>query len=163
MATMPFYLVFVQSLPEAMILICLGLVLAGIQPCLKQVFLIALFTSLASYFVRSLPLPPGANVLFMLPLFIILLVYIHRLTYVAATISTFIGFISLSLFELVFNFAVSAITGITVRDALNDPLWRVLFPLPEFVILTVVIIILLRYHISFFDINDYLRPEDEKL
>lgn len=167
METIPFYLVFLQSLPEAMILLCLGLVLTGIKPCLKQVFLIALFVSLASYFVRNLPLPLGVNILivnilFLLPLFIILLVYIHRLAYVAATVSTFMGFIFLSLAEMVLNFVVSAITGVTVLEALNNPVWRVLFPLPEFFILSAVIILLQRYHITFFEIHDYLRPEGHK-
>lgn len=67
MDIMPIYLIFLHSIPETAILVSLGLVLTGLKPDLARILLVAFITSLASYFIRTLPLPPGINVFIQLP------------------------------------------------------------------------------------------------
>ena len=159
MDIMPIYLILLQSMPETAILVSLGLVLTGIKPALARILLVALLTSLASSFIRTLPLPPGINVFLQLPILITLLAYICRIPVTYAVIASFVGLISLGITETILNFIIFAITGISVQQALSNDLWRVLFPLPEFLILVGIILVLIRYHITIFDIQGVLETE----
>ncbi|PKM76938.1 MAG: hypothetical protein CVU90_10205 [Firmicutes bacterium HGW-Firmicutes-15] len=159
MEMMPTYLVFLHSMPETAILVSLGLVLIGIKPALTRILLVAFFTSLASYFIRTLPLSPGINVFLQLPILIILLAYICRLPVTYAVITSFVGLISLGITETMLNFIIYALTGISIQQALSNDLWRILFPLPEFLILVAIILVLIRYDITIFDIYGVLETE----
>ncbi|AFV11681.1 hypothetical protein Tph_c14720 [Thermacetogenium phaeum DSM 12270] len=166
MERMPLYLVVFQSIPETAILISLGLTLLGFKPKLKSVLIIASLESLASFLIRTLPLTPGINVFLQLPVLIVLTACCCSLNLLDAALASLLGLVVLALTETVFNLLISAVSGIAVRQALEDPLLRLLFPLPEFVFLTVVIIILRRYNLALFDIQELKSLErlkgDEK-
>lgn len=153
MDTMPLYLVFLHSIPENVILILLGLVLIGVRPSLARVLWVALLVALASYFIRALPLPPGINVFIQLPVLILLLAFLCSLHLTYATVASFLGLILLGLAETVYNLVVPALTGITVQQAMDIPLWRALYPLPEYVLLGLVIMALIRYDVVIYDIR----------
>jgi hypothetical protein len=159
MGIMPFYLVFLHSIPETMILIFLGLLFIGIKPSLNRVLLVAVLTSLASYFIRALPLPPGINVFLQLPILIGLLAYIGRLPLVYSTVASFLGLILIGVAETIYSIIAAAITGITVQEALANPLWRALYPLPDYLILALIIIILIRKDIVVFKIREVFEKE----
>lgn len=166
MDKMPLYLVLLQSTPETAILISLGLVMIGVKPRLISVIMAALITSVACYLIRALPLPPGVNVLLQLPVLLSLMVLMCRLQLIPAAIASFIGIICLSLTELLFNSLVFAVTGVSVMEAIAHPIWRILYPLPEFTFLIVIIIMLHHYGISLFNLSDTdeleLTSHDEK-
>jgi len=159
-------MVFLQSLPETAILISLGLVLIGVQPRLLPVLLIALITAISCYFIRALPLPPGVNILLQIPIMIAMLVLLLRIRLASAVIASFLGIICVSLTEIIFNGLISAVTGITVLEAVGNPFWRILFPLPEFVFLITVILILKHHGITLFNLSEINELEhksnDEK-
>lgn len=159
---MPFYLVFLQSLPDTAILIYLGLVLVGVDlPSFKKVLLTALLTGLVSYFVRRLPLPPGVNILIQLPFLILFLVIICRLSIITSTITSFIGLIGLILAETILDSCISALTGISIQTALAHPLLRLLFPLPEYAIISGCIILMKHYHLVVFDLYAFMDSEKD--
>lgn len=166
MDRMPFYLVVFQSVPETAILISLGLTLLGFKPKLKSVLVIASLESLASFLIRCLPLPPGINVFLQLPVLIVLTACCCDLNLPDAALASLLGLVVLALTETAFNFLISAVSGIAVRQALEDPLLRLLFPLPEFAFLTAAILILRRYNLALFDIQELKSLErlkgDEK-
>lgn len=166
MDRMPFYLVVFQSVPETAILISLGLTLLGFKPKLKSVLVIASLESLASFLIRCLPLPPGINVFIQLPVLIVLTACCCGLNLPDAALASLLGLVVLALTETAFNFLISAVSGIAVRQALEDPLLRLLFPLPEFAFLTAAILILRRYNLALFDIQELKSLErlkgDEK-
>jgi len=163
MDIMPIYLILLHSVPETAILVSLGLVLIGLKPAPGRILLVAFLTSLASYFIRNLPLPPGINVFFQLPILIILLAYICRLSVTYAVIASFVGLISLGITETILNFIIFALTGISVQKALSNELWRILFPLPEYLILVGIILVLIRYDITIFDIHGYFGDGEDHL
>lgn len=166
MDRMPFYLVVFQSVPETAILISLGLTLLGFKPKLKSVLVIAFLESLASFQIRGLPLPPGINVFIQLPVLVVLTACCCGLNLIYAALASLLGLIVLALTETAFNFLISAVSGIAVRQALENPLLRLLFPLPEFAFLTVTILILRRFNLALFDIQELKSLErlkdDEK-
>ncbi len=162
MDRMPFYLVVFQSLPETAILISLGLTLVGFKPKLKSVLIIASLESLVSFLIRSLPLPPGVNVFLQLPVLVVLMACFCSLDLLDAALASLLGLVVLALAETAFNLLISEVSGIAVRQALEDPLLRLLFPLPEFAFLTVMIFILRHYNLALFDIRELKNLEQLK-
>lgn len=154
MEVKPIYFILLQSLPETAILISLGLALIGVKPRLKETMLIAFLISLAAYAIRSLWLPAGINVLIQLPILILLVALLYHLRIIYAFFASCMGLISLGLTETVFNSLITGISGITIDHALNNSWLHLLFPLPEFVFLFIVILILLHYDLALFDIRE---------
>ena len=154
MGTMPFYLVFLHAIPETVILILLGTLLIGLKLPWQRVLLVAALTSLASYFIRVLPLPPGVNVFLQLPVLIGLLAYFCWLPLTYATVASFLGLILLGVSETIYNIPIAALTGISLQQALENPLWRALYPLPNFVLMGLIIAALIRYNVVVYDIGD---------
>lgn len=159
MDKMPVYLIFLHSIPETAILIALGLALIGIKFSPARILLVAFITSLASYFIRNLPLPPAFNVFLQLPILIILLVFICKLKVTHATIASFVGLITLGFSETILNSIMHVLTGISAQQALGNQLWRILYPLPEFLILIGIVWVFTRYGITIFDIQDVGETE----
>jgi len=162
MDKMPFYLVFLQALPESAILVALGLILIGVKPRLLPLFLVALINALASYYIRALPIAPGVNMLLQLPLLIVLIASIIQVPFTFAMLATFLGLICVALAEIVFNSIIPMVTGISLMEALANPLWRILFPLPEFMFLFIVILVLIRYEKSIFNLLEFNETEQVK-
>ncbi len=153
MDTIPLHLFLFHSILENIILILLGLLLIGVRPPLPRLMWVALLMALASYYIRTLPLSPGINVFIQLPVLIVLLAYICPLQLTYATVASFLGLILLGLAETVYNLVVPAITGITVQQVMDAPLLRALYPLPEYLLLGLVIVALSRYHVVIYDIR----------
>jgi hypothetical protein len=162
MDIMPFYLMVFQSIPETAILIFLGLTLIGVKPRLKHVLIIALIESLASFLIRSFPLAPGINVFIQLPVLVALTAYICRLHVIYAALASFLGLVGIALTETVFNFIISTISGIPVRQALNNPMLKLLFPIPEFIFLIAIILLLRHYNLVLFDVQELKNLEQIK-
>ena len=134
MESMPFYLVLVQSFPDSLILLYLGLGLMGIKLDWSRVLLISLIIALISYAIHLSPLPPGISILIQLFLLVVLLSMLGRIAFTSASLIGVLGLIVLSFFEIVFIALITAITGISITQVMNDPCC-VVSPLPEFVIL----------------------------
>lgn len=154
MEVKPIYLILFQSFPETAVLISLGLVLIGVKPRLKETICIAFVISLAAYKIRALLLPAGMNVLIQLPVLVLLVAALYHLRIVYAFLASCMGLICLGLTETVFNSLLAKISRISIDQALSDPLLHLLFPLPEFIFLAVVVLILLHFDLAVFDIRE---------
>lgn len=135
MDNMPFYLVFVQSLPETIIIIYIGLTLIDVKPSFLKVVGIAFTAALFDYFLRSLPMPLGGNVFIQITLLTALLWYVCKIPLNLGLISIILGFLCVSAAEVIFNAIVFFVTGVSPPQAMEVPLWRMLYPLPEFAFL----------------------------
>jgi sensor histidine kinase regulating citrate/malate metabolism len=60
---------------------------------------------------------------------------------------------------MIFIPLVAAVSGISIQAALAHPLWRILFPIPEFIFLTFLIIFLRRKRINIFKTFNIDMPE----
>lgn len=148
METMPFYLVIIQSFPETLILIYLGLALTGLKADWKRILVVALLTALASYIIRSFSIPAGINIIIQLLILIMLLSPLAQISVYKAALASITGLILLSFIEIVCNALITAVTGISIWQALNDPWLRIIFPLPQFLILVLVVLLINRYRTS---------------
>jgi len=156
---MPFYLVFLQSMPESAIIVALGLALIGVKPRLLQLLLVAFITALFSYFIRALPLPPGINIILQFPIMVMLITYLVQIPISFAVLATSLGIICITLVEMIFNTSIPLITDISVMEAIANPFWRVLFPLPEFIFMIIVILGLNHYEKSLLNLPEYKEME----
>jgi hypothetical protein len=105
---------------------------------------------------------PGIHIFIQLPVLIVLTAYFCRLNIKYAALASFLGLISISLTETVFNLIISKLTGITLKQVLTDPLLRLIFPIPEFVFLTLLVLILARKKIALFNIQELRDLEQAK-
>ena len=158
MEQMPLYMVSLQSFPETLILIYIGLVLAGAKVSDKNIIIIALIGATLSYFIRILPIPPGSNVFIQLPVIVILLFGVCKLSLWLSVVSIILGFLCVSFAEMLFIPLVSYISGISIQEALATPLWRILFPLPEFAFLALITFYLRHKDIHIFKVINTDMP-----
>ncbi|MDD3853928.1 MAG: Spo0B domain-containing protein [Syntrophomonadaceae bacterium] len=145
MERLPFYLVLVQSFPETVILVYLGLGVTGLKLDWRRILLVSLLITLASYLIRPSPLPAGISILIQLLLLVGLLSILGRLSFARASLVGVLGLVVLSFFEITFNALITAITGISITQVMNDPWMHLLFPLPEFAVLGLIAFLLNKY------------------
>jgi len=148
MDNMPLYLVFLQSLPETLIVIYLGLALIDSKPPFKKVLLIALVVSLLSYVIRYFMPVIGVNAVVQIFLIIILLSYLCKMPIYVALISTILGFLGVSMAEIIFNPLVGIAIGQSLGQVMVNPVLRILYPLPEFSFLTALILWLYKKQLN---------------
>lgn len=163
MDKMPVYLIFLQSMPEAFLLVSLGSSLLGFRLEMKKVLAVALIMAVAAYFVRALPLIPGMQVLIMAPVMVALTALLCRLDLKYAITVVFLGLLIISAAENIFSPVISAITGISIKTVITEPGIRLLFPLPEFSFLAVLLIMLRSKNIVLFNIPDLMNIQQGEL
>ncbi|MGB9886602.1 MAG: hypothetical protein ACPLRW_06345 [Moorellales bacterium] len=130
MDRMPLLALFLQAIPEGLILITLGLVLAGVRPRLVPVGVVAVGESVAMYFIRSLPIPFGVHTLCGLGIIAAGLRFLVPLTWRTAFLAAVLGGISVLAAESLGLPLVTALFGVS-REALLANAWlRVTLPLP---------------------------------
>ncbi len=134
---MPWTALFFQSIPEEIIQVALGLGLIGRYPRMRFIMAVGIAGGVFSFFFRRLPFDFGVHTLAQLIVLILLLRFIVRVDYFEATLSAFLGVLAVGIVEGVTIPIVSYLTGISFETALRDPWLRVVFPLPDEIILGV--------------------------
>lgn len=152
-------LLLLQSIPETVLLAYIGLLLIGIKPKLKENIIIAIIVSLVSLLIRVLALPTGFNVLLQLPVLILLVVYFYKLSKLYAVLASFLGLISIGLVQITLLFIIPKISGISIEYALIHPLIYCIYCFPENLILFIIVILIYRYDLAFFNIQQIKNIE----
>lgn len=147
---MPWQAIIFQSIPESVILISLGLGLLGLYPPFKKVVLVAIIYSLSSVVIRGLPLPFGAHTLILLPLLAVLLKLFFKMDWWKMATATLLGTIIFGLVESISIPLMLTLTGYDLATVMRDPWLRVVFPLPDEIILGTLAWIIWRKGLSLF-------------
>lgn len=147
-------LILFQFLPEMTILSALSLFLVGYKIRLKQLVIIGIIGALLASVVKSHQLLPIVSTLIIAFILIILLVIIYKIDVISASIATFLGIVVLGFVEAANYFFVNAGTGITMQQAMEDLTLRLLFPLPEYILLTVVILVCQKYNFALINLKE---------
>jgi len=147
-------LILFQFLPEMTILAALSLLLSGYKIKLKKLIIIGICGALLASVVRSLQLLPILNTLIIAFIMITLLMAIYKLDVSSASIATFLGVIVLGLVEAANYFFVNAVTGITIQQAMGDLTLRLLFPLPEYIFLTILLFVCHKYNFVLINVKE---------
>jgi signal transduction histidine kinase len=136
------------SLPEAMLVAALGITITGLRPHLGQLFIISIFHSLVSYIIRSSQVPFGLHTIILLLAFIFIIHAVTRLNLITSTLAGLAGLTVFAVVEMLIAPQLLRITGYTYEQALNDPILRIYFFLPEAAAIILIIIFCRRYRIN---------------
>lgn len=147
---MPWQAIVFQSIPESIILVSLGLGLLGLYPPFKKVVLISITYSLSSVIIRALPFPFGVHTLILLPWLTVLLKSFFKMDWWKAFTAALLGTIIFGLVESISTPFLLSLTGYDLGTVMRDPWLRVLFPLPDEVLLGCLAWIVWRKRLFFF-------------
>jgi len=145
---MPWTALIFQSIPEAIILVTLGLALVGEYPRMKSIVVVGVLGALFSFFFRRLPLDFGIHTLSQLLILILLVNLILKLGFIKSSIAAFLGMLAVGVLEGFSIPFISFLTGVAFKDALRDPLLRIIFPLPDEIILGLAAYLCRKRHFS---------------
>ncbi|WP_258359453.1 hypothetical protein [Moorella sulfitireducens (nom. illeg.)] len=148
MDIMPWTALIFQSIPEEIIIITLGLALVGEYPRMRGIVVVAIIGALFSFFFRRLPVSFGIHTLTVIVVFTLLMRLTLRVNLIKGLVASILGILLLGIIESISIPLVSSLTGISIDVALRDPWLRVLFPLPDEIILGVMAYYCRRRHFS---------------
>ncbi|MDK2887142.1 MAG: hypothetical protein PWP72_19 [Thermoanaerobacter sp.] len=138
MDKMPLIALIFQSIPESILILALGLTLMGVELKWKRIFPAALISSLASYFVRELPIPYGIHTLIGICVLTLLVIIFFRTSFSVAISAAMIGIAILASVEMLILPVIFSLIGErTINKIWSSPALRVLLAIPELVVLGV--------------------------
>lgn len=138
MDRMPLLALIFQSIPESVIILTLGLTLMGIELKWKRIIPAAMLSSLASYFVRELPIPYGLHTFIGIIIITLLVLLFFRISLVIALNVALVGIVSLALVELLYWPFLLLITNHNITAIWHSQTLRILAAVPELVTLSLI-------------------------
>ncbi|CEP69447.1 Uncharacterized [Moorella glycerini] len=162
MDIMPWTALVFQSIPEEIILVTLGLALVGEYPRMKGIVVVGIIGAVFSFYFRRLSLDFGVHTLALIIALALAIRLILRLNFFKGLIASSLGILALGIVESISIPIVSNLTGISVATALHDPWLRVLFPLPDEIVLGLVAYFCRRRHFSLIFGDGLLRSHKRK-
>lgn len=126
---------FLQSLPENLIILYLGLLWTGTRVGVRKLMPLALIGTGGSFVIRSLPLAFGFHTLIQLAMLILLVQFCIKQNWKASIVAALLGSLAMGLAESLFDPLILSQMHITYTELLSDPLLRVLVPLPHLIFL----------------------------
>ncbi len=150
MDKMPFLAILLQSIPESIIILCLGLAIIGIRPDFRKVLPAAILSSMVSWLVRDLTLPFGVHTIIGVITVSSLFIIFFRISPLKAIVATLFAFSSLIAVEAVLVPIITNLVGIAgFQDAWGHPILRVVLAVPELILLCGLAYLLIKFNISF--------------
>lgn len=152
MDVMPWQAVVFISIPEAFLIMLMGLVLTGLRPDLKRLAIAAVIQAVGSYFIRSMNFPYGVHILIQLVTMAVLAKLILRYRWLVVVPGILLGAAIFSgiLDQLYFPFVLRIVP---LEVILSSPWVRVLVSLPEQAAMLVIILLCYKYGFRVFDVT----------
>lgn len=161
MDQMPINVVLFASIPEAIIIISLGLILIGIRPPWKNVILAAIFQSAIAYIVRK-NVEFGMHTLILLATMTILVWLIIKVPFFKSFIGMLIGIIINTLVEGLFLLFIPKIIGISLGEIMSRSWLRIGVFLPQFSALCLLFYLCRKYNFTLEKEIRLLKVKDQK-
>lgn len=154
---MPLLIILFASIPEEFLITVLGLKLFGvkIRPLIGKIVVVAILQAAISFSVRLLPLPFGIHTILQIPLFALSLYLILGLPYLYSLV---VILISATLYTILDASIIPLLlywSGIPLEEVLTNTTLRLLFFIPQFTVMLLLVIIVSLKKIKIFDINNY--------
>ena len=147
MDNMPLIAIFLQSVPECFIFYWLALQLFMISISFPRLFCIAIIYGICSYFIRGFAIAFGIHTVLQTLLLILLLIAIMKIPLYQSIVVSLFGAFTAITFEMLFAQILLSITGLTFHNVINDPLLRVIFPLPHMIFALLIVFIIRKNNI----------------
>ncbi len=152
MDVMPWQAVVFISIPEAFLIMLMGLVLTGLKPDLKRLAIAAVIQAIGSYFIRGMNFPYGVHILIQLVTMAVLAKLCLRYRWAVVMPGILLGAAIFTgiLDQLYFSFVLRIMS---LDVILSSPWIRVLVSLPEQATMLVIILLCYKYGFRVFDVT----------
>ncbi len=152
MDVMPWQAVVFISIPEAFLIMLMGLVLTGLKPDLKRLAMAAVIQAVGSYFIRGMDFPYGVHILIQLVTMAVLAKLCLRYRWSAVVPGILLGAaIFTGILDQLYFLLILKIVSLEV--ILNNAWIRVLVSLPEQAAMLVIILLCYKYNFKVFDVT----------
>ena len=154
MDVMPWQAVVFISIPEAFLLMLMGLALTGLRPDLKRLAAAAVIQAVGSFFIRQLYFPYGVHILMQVATMTVLAKF--ALNYRWSTVLPGI-FLGVAIFTGILDqLYFPIVLRIVSLEAILSNAWvRVLVSLPQQAVMLLIVWLCYRYNFKIFDITAF--------
>jgi len=140
MDQMPLLALLLQSVPESILLISLGLCVVGRRLLIGKIIPLAFLSSVISWLVRQLPLPFGVHTLIGVLVLFAGFVLVFRIDPLKALFATFFPMASLAAVEVALLPLLTRAVGLSgFQEAWGNPWLRIVLAWPELLILALLL------------------------
>lgn len=152
MDVMPWQAVVFISIPEAFLIMFMGLVLTGLRPDLKRLAIAAVIQAVGSFFIRQLYFPYGVHTLMQVATMTVLAKFAlnYRWSTVLPGILLGLAIFAGILDQLYIPFIVKIIP---IEVILSNTWVRILVSLPQQAAMLIIILLCYRYNFKIFDVT----------
>ena len=154
MDVMPWQAVVFISIPEAFLIMLMGLALTGLRPDLKRLAVAAVIQAVGSFFIRQLYFPYGVHILIQLLTMTALAKFALNYRWSTVLPGIFIGAAIFTgiLDQLYLPFVIKIVP---IEVILSNTWIRILVSLPQQAAMLVIILLCYRYNFKIFDITAF--------
>jgi len=138
MDKMPLFAVAFYSIPEAIVLLALGLTLMGVPLRWGKIVVIAIILSIISYFSRELPLVYGFHTVIYLISYTFLVMAFFRVPLQITATAGLISIIAIVAIESIYCPLIIWLTGKPIQEIWSETFLRVLIPVPELLVMALI-------------------------
>ena len=154
MDVMPWQAVVFISIPEAFLLMLMGLALTGLRPDLKRLAAAAVIQAVGSFFIRQLYFPYGVHTLMQVATMTVLAKF--ALNYRWSTVLPGI-FLGVAIFTGILDqlYFPIVLRIVSLEAILSNAWMRVLVSLPQQAAMLIIILLCYRYNFKIFDVTAF--------
>ncbi|MHB1126332.1 MAG: sensor histidine kinase [Bacillota bacterium] len=153
---------FLQSFPESLVLLALGLTLLGKRPGVERITFLALITTLFSFLIRLRPIVFGTHTLLQMLFMIVTIRLVTKANWKISVLAPILGGVALGIAESISIPILAKIFGLGISDILGHPWLRVIFPLPHMFIMGLVAILCIKRNWTIVNLEDHSHKEITK-
>ncbi len=151
----PWYVALFQSLPEAFLILKLGLILFRIDINTKDSFIIAFLVAIFSYTIRRSSMTFGVHTIVTTILMIILVVFVAKIKIIYSTIGVFMGVLIAGVLQSITAPLLLSINKIQIGHLAEYPVLNILFFIPSALAMLFLYLFVQKKNLCLFDFNLY--------
>ncbi len=153
---MPLIALILQSIPESFAFLLFALAITHFKFKWRQLIFASILIAFTTYIIRSLLIQYGINITLEIPLIFLIIKFVFKISFKRAVLISLFGLTALGLAEGAVTPILLSITGISLQQALNSSILRIIVPMPQIIGLLVLGFYLYRKNIYIFN-EDFLK------
>ncbi|SDJ93412.1 hypothetical protein [Natronincola ferrireducens] len=162
METVPLKVVVLNAIPEAIVLMYLGLTLIGIKPDKKRVVVAGILQGAAYYYIRK-NVDFGTHIFMQCASFVLLTWLIVKVSFIASVIANTVSITLAILLESSIGFMIAYITGITITEMMSREWIRVLWCLPYLFVILFITFLVGKYKFTLEEEISLIKKIDKRV
>ncbi len=147
MDTMPWNFVLLGSIPEAILIVCLGLHLQGKKIPLSRIIIVGVLQGIASYFIRKY-MNFGIHMVYQAITLVVITMVVLKVNLRVSFFASLLGLVINALVETPYSLAALKITGWSIGEVMSRSWLRILYFTPKLIILLGILLLCKHYEFT---------------